>query len=147
MAKNIYLASPFFDDEQIARVKKIEKALESNPTVMDYYDPRLHQHEELEFGSAEWQTVTYNSDIEAIEAADAIVAIVDFEGQNVDSGTAMEIGYAVKKGTPILIFQEKEPVLNLMFSVPVHAYMSKPEDIANYDFDAMKKIPYKGKVV
>ncbi|AZZ60016.1 nucleoside 2-deoxyribosyltransferase [Oenococcus sp. UCMA 16435] len=147
MAKNIYLASPFFDDEQIARVEKIERALENNLTVSDYYDPRLHQHEELKFGTHEWQISTYNSDIKAVEAADAIVAVVDFEGQNVDSGTAMEIGYAVKKGTPILIFQEKEPILNLMFSVPVHAYMTNAEEIAQYDFETMKKIPYKGKVV
>ena len=38
----IYLAAPFFSDEQIDRVARIEAALEANPTVTDFYSPRHH---------------------------------------------------------------------------------------------------------
>ncbi|MDN6899715.1 nucleoside 2-deoxyribosyltransferase [Oenococcus sicerae] len=147
MAKKIYLASPFFNDEQVTRIEKIEKALENNPTIAEYFNPRFHQHEDFKFGSPEWQDVTYHGDLAAVEAADAIVALVDFEGSNVDSGTAMEIGYAVKKGTPVIIFQEKKSMLNLMLSVPVHAYFVEAEELEHYDFDAMKKVPYTGPVI
>ena len=39
----IYLAAPFFSEEQIDRVARIEAALEANPTVTDFYSPRHHQ--------------------------------------------------------------------------------------------------------
>ncbi len=38
----IYVASPFFSPEQVDRVKRLEAALAANPTVTDYYSPRLH---------------------------------------------------------------------------------------------------------
>lgn len=39
----IYLAGPFFSEEQVERVARIEKALEENPTVTGFYSPRHHQ--------------------------------------------------------------------------------------------------------
>lgn len=35
----IYLAGPFFSEEQIDRVSRIEKALEENKTVTSFYSP------------------------------------------------------------------------------------------------------------
>lgn len=37
----IYLAGPFFSEEQIDRVSRIEKALEENKTITSFYSPRI----------------------------------------------------------------------------------------------------------
>lgn len=34
--KRVYLAGPFFDDEQIDRIERLEKALTENQTVSDF---------------------------------------------------------------------------------------------------------------
>lgn len=44
MSKNVYLASPFFDKEQIERVERVEKALAANQTLSSVFSPREHQH-------------------------------------------------------------------------------------------------------
>ena len=38
--KRVYLAGPFFDDEQIDRIERLEKALTENQTVSDFFSPR-----------------------------------------------------------------------------------------------------------
>ncbi|WP_289889954.1 hypothetical protein [Virgibacillus pantothenticus] len=50
----VYLASPFFNDEQVERVKRVEQALEANPFVEAYFSPRKEQLDSLPFGSSQW---------------------------------------------------------------------------------------------
>jgi len=40
---NVYLAGPFFDDEQISRIERAEKALAANPQVNRVFSPRLSE--------------------------------------------------------------------------------------------------------
>ena len=93
--KHIYLAGPFFDDEQIDRLERLEAALEANPTVAGFFSPFRHQYDAYEFGSKEWGDVVFESDRSQLHDADVVVAMADFYGDDdVDPGTAWEIGYA-----------------------------------------------------
>ncbi|MDN6452555.1 MAG: nucleoside 2-deoxyribosyltransferase, partial [Lactiplantibacillus plantarum] len=52
----IYIASPFFSPEQVTRVTQLEEALAKNPTVTDFYSPRLHQDAQAEQFTKAWAT-------------------------------------------------------------------------------------------
>ncbi|USS90727.1 nucleoside 2-deoxyribosyltransferase [Fructilactobacillus carniphilus] len=143
----IYLASPFFSDEQVARIEKIEAALTQNPTVKDFFSPRKNQETDNEPYTKPWATDIYHIDVSNIDAAEAVVAIIDFEGEHVDSGTAFEIGYAVQKGTPVVVFHEKTGTVNLMIGESLHAYLKTPEAVAQYDFKTMPTSEYDGKFI
>lgn len=148
MADYLYLAGPFFDDEQVERISKVEAALDANSTVKDYFSPRKYQYDGLEFGTKEWRKAVYQNDIDNLEKANAVLAIVDFEGEQVDSGTAFEIGHAVKAGIPVIIFQEKDiDKLNVMISDSLTAYLKTTDEILNYDFDQLAKNEYNGSVL
>ena len=64
--KRVYLAGPFFDDDQIDRIERMEKALAANPTVSEFFSPRTEQHDEFEFVSKELATSIYHGDKEHI---------------------------------------------------------------------------------
>ncbi|MXS11795.1 nucleoside 2-deoxyribosyltransferase, partial [Enterococcus faecalis] len=87
----IYLAGPFFSEEQIDRVSRIEKALEENKTVTSFYSPRHHQESNYELFSAGWAQEVYEKDMEELTNAEFVVAILDFEHQIIDPGTAYEL--------------------------------------------------------
>lgn len=146
MAKKIYLASPFFDEEQIDRVSRAESALAKNETASSVFSPREHQHEEFEMFSHEWRIATYNGDVDAINDADIMVAVIDYVGQEVDPGTAWEFGYAVANNIPVIVVKEKEGAVNLMMGIPLTAYLTSVDDLATYDFDAVTEIPFSGEI-
>ena len=60
--KNIYLAGPFFSDEQIDRVSKVESALRENPTVNQFFSPRLSDENDdnINDGSPQWAKGVFN---------------------------------------------------------------------------------------
>lgn len=145
--KHIYLAGPFFDDEQIDRLERLEAALEANPTVAGFFSPFRHQYDEYEFGSKEWGEVVFESDRSQLHDADVVVALADFYGDDdVDPGTAWEIGYAGAQKKPVIILKEKQGHLNIMMSVPGHAFVTNAADIADYDFDALPASEWEGKI-
>ncbi|KRM90516.1 nucleoside 2-deoxyribosyltransferase [Fructilactobacillus florum] len=144
MAK-IYLASPFFDAEQVTRIEKIEQALTQNPTVTSYFSPRKYklQGDYQEF-TKPWAQAIYRVDMEHLMAADAVLAIVDFVDDQVDSGTAYEIGAAVQMKKPVIVFQEKTATVNLMISESLQAYLKDPAAVAGYDFEKLPRSEYEG---
>lgn len=132
MAQRIYLAGPFFSDEQIARLHKVRDLLTANPTVGFIYEPAENQQQEIvnkypsmeeAMHSKEWQSATYRADVQAIHQADAIVATLDFDYESgnllPDPGTIYEIGYAQALGKPVILVQSTnigEDPLNLMLT-------------------------------
>ncbi|WP_077303000.1 nucleoside 2-deoxyribosyltransferase [Virgibacillus pantothenticus] len=149
----VYLASPFFNDEQVERVKRVEQALEANPFVEAYFSPRKEQLDSLPFGSPQWANAVYQNDIKNIDWATHVVAVIDYDGEtflhgerhgHVDSGTAMEIGYAVASKKPVILVHEKGGIVNLMLSESCHAYLTSTDYVAEYNFLNMPKMPYKG---
>ena len=139
----IYLGSPFFDQEQVERVKRVEEALAENPTVTEVFSPRTQQVEHLKHGSDEWREAVYNNDIKHVEWCDAIVAVHDYEEKFVDAGTAFEIGYAKAKEKFVVLYQEKDPEkapVNLMLSDSLDAYLQSADALRKYDFNKKEAI-------
>ncbi|TPR13814.1 nucleoside 2-deoxyribosyltransferase [Apilactobacillus timberlakei] len=143
---NLYLASPFFDDEQIDRISRIETALAKNNTVNSVFSPRKSEVKDCEVGTKQWSKKVFKLDTDEIKKADAIIAIIDYVEDNVDSGTAFEIGYAKAINKPIIIFHEKDNNVNLMLSNSSIAYLTKVEEVKNYDFNNLPESYYEGKV-
>lgn len=140
--KRVYLASPFFNDEQIRRVERMEKLLRSKG--LNVFSPREHQNDHLPFGSKEWREATFTNDLKHIGWCDLIVAIYNEE----DAGTMWELGMGYTQGVPLIVFNEDgKETLNLMISDSLHAYIESWEDMEKYDFETLPRIEYTGNVI
>lgn len=139
--KKIYLASPFFDvdgREEIKHVEKAEQVLRALGHTV--FSPRENQLPELEFGSFEWRTFVFKNDLEHIKWADIVFGII---GENYDdTGTAWELGAAYILGKPILLFNPKGEIINLMITDSLHAYFEDMGEVAKYDFENLPIKPY-----
>jgi len=144
---NIYLAGPFFDDEQLERIGRAEKALAANPLVGTVFSPRLNEIRDLVLGTPKWATETFEMDVREIDKADVVVALADFVGDQVDSGTAFEIGYAFHSKKPVVLLHEKDTTLNLMLAEGLHAYLQDAEELTTYDFTNLPVSHYEGDVI
>lgn len=152
-AVKVYLAAPFFSDSQIQKVEKLETALANNETVASYFSPMRCQRpeglaEEVEPFTPVWAKATMENDVKEVEAADVIVAILDYDGQDTDSGTAWELGYAIAKGKPTFLvrFEENGPG-NIMLTERNTAFFTSAEQVETYDFMETQVIPYTGKYI
>ncbi|WP_395321505.1 nucleoside 2-deoxyribosyltransferase [Levilactobacillus parabrevis] len=143
----IYVASPFFSPEQVDRVKRLEAALEANPTVKDFYSPRLHQDAANEQFTKPWATEIFHRDMDQIAAADVIVTVIDFEAKNLDSGTAYELGVATMSNKPIIALQEKDEAVNLMVTESMHWYSKNVDDFKTYDFSTLPAGEFVGQIL
>lgn len=140
----VYLASPFFDAEEINRVEIVRDILRGKG--LEVFVPMENQFKELEFGSVEWREKTFNNDIHQIDRADVVVAINN-KGLYDDSGTMFEIGYAYATKTPVVVFNNSGSGLNLMISDSLHSYITSYDELQEYDFNKLEKIPYVGEVI
>ena len=150
-AVKVYLAGPFFSDKQIEKVERLEKALSNNKTVASFFSPMRCQRPEgladdiAEF-TPQWAKVTMENDIKEVEAADIIVAITDFDGQDTDSGTAWELGYAIAQGKPTYLVRFEETVpTNIMLTERNQAFFTDEKQVETYDFLTSPVLPYTGK--
>lgn len=84
----VYLAGPFFDDEQIERISRMEEALTANPKVESFFSPRQEEFENRVMGTPEWAADVFEMDRVNIDNADVVTAVIDYEGTHVDPGTA-----------------------------------------------------------
>ncbi|MCW0952735.1 nucleoside 2-deoxyribosyltransferase [Weissella ceti] len=141
----IYLAGPFFDEDQIDRISRMEEALTANPKVASFFSPRKAEFKDLVMGTPEWAAAVFDIDRTNIDAADVVTAVIDYEGTHVDPGTAWEIGYANAIGKPVILVKEKPAgSVNLMMGVPAHAVLTDVAEIETYDFDAMPVSSWQG---
>lgn len=147
--KRVYLASPFFSEQQIDRVKALEEALENNPTIGEFFSPRLHQTQgDLEMYSPAWAKATMENDVSEVDKADIIVAIIDFDGQDTDSGTAWELGYGIATGKPTFLLRFDESVrANIMLTERNTAFFTDAKQVQEYDFNVAEHIPYVGEYI
>lgn len=134
----IYLASPFFNEEELANVKAIETALRSQGHTV--FSPREEQIPELEFGSFEWRTNVFRNDVNHIKWADAVVGII--RDNYDDTGTAWELGFAYAIGTPVYLFNPTGNIINLMLTDSLHGYFENVDELLEYDFNIAKPKPY-----
>lgn len=146
--KKVYLAGPFFSETQIDIVNELHEALLKNPTIKDIFVPMDHQMNDgdIEEFTPEWARLVAMNDYKHVEEADIVVAIVDFDGQDMDSGTAVEIGYAYATNKPVYLFHKEnhEDMVNLMATEVAQAYFKSSQQIEKYDFIKSEKIPFSG---
>ena len=90
----IYLAGPFFTMSQLWLVEEARTALLH--AGFNVFSP----YHDVGIGDAH---KVVPADIEGIEGADVIFALCD----GLDAGTLFEVGYAVKKGLPVIAFGEQ----------------------------------------
>ncbi|WP_232790053.1 nucleoside 2-deoxyribosyltransferase [Bacillus sp. SN10] len=141
----VYLASPFFNEEEIERVAFVEKTLRAKG--LEVFSPREHQNEHLEFGSKEWRKATFDNDVKEILKCDIIVAV-----HSLDSGTNWELGAGSVIQRPIILFDDNTKLpRNIMLTESCHAFLESREALEAYDFDVrideLEKVYYEGEVI
>lgn len=98
----VYLAGPFFNDEQNERVTFIEELLQE--LNFDIFSPR--QASKIKLGATRKDMEdTFEGNITHIDDADFMLAILDGN----DAGTLFETGYAYAVKVPVLYFNETRP--------------------------------------
>ena len=96
----IYLASPFFNDEELENVKKAEEILTKRG--FDVFSPRLNEVRTVDTKNKPlWSKETFMNDRRFIDWADVMVML--YYGAYSDSGTAWECGYAFGTNTPVVV--------------------------------------------
>ena len=120
----IYIASPFFNKEQVSFVESIEKAL--NAASIAHYSPRsegilLNQTEEEKQKN---KRHIYKININMISACSKVLAVIDDR----DIGTIWEMGYATGKEIPVITISNSSYCLNVMLAESVQAHTIRIED-------------------
>lgn len=134
----IYLASPFFNAEELQYVKNAETILTAKG--FDLFSPRLHECRDAEVGSTQWAETLFRGDVAAIDDCDAVVLL--YHGNYSDSGTAWECGYAFGKGKPVIVVHLGD-MANIMIHRSARANI-RWDELSTYDFEHLPVIDYTG---
>ena len=104
MIKNIYIAGPLFNAHERSYLELIAAELEGRgyKCFLPHRDQSGIDDFELEGTNLSQGTKDkiFNADLTALKAADLTVALIT--GQDIDSGTAAEIGFTYAKDRPII---------------------------------------------
>lgn len=137
----IYLASPFFNDEELRNVKTAEDILMSRG--FEVFSPRLNEvRTDENTQQSLWSKETFMNDKRFIDWADVVVML--YYGGYSDSGTAWECGYAYGTNTPVVVVHLGDNS-NLMVHEGCHTNITLDE-LKDYDFVMMPAKDYKGKM-
>ena len=91
MSKKIYLASPFFNSNELPIYCQVIKALRDKD--YEVYVPQEHEIENAwGYPNNVWGQKVYDEDVKALKSCD-VVMVLNF-GMYSDSGTAWEAGFA-----------------------------------------------------
>ena len=108
---DFYLASPFFNKEQVDRMQKVLQMLRFKKYIV--YAPFEHGIVAQEEGPEAIKEV-FESNVQAIQSSNKVLAITDGK----DMGTIWEAGYAYGIGKPVVYYAETlgNNAFNLMLS-------------------------------
>ena len=143
MSKRIYLASPFFNENELECVKRAEDILLSRG--FELFSPRLNEvREDKDKNPALWAQKTFELDRDNIDTADVVVML--YHGGYSDSGTAWECGYACGNGIPVIaVHIDKNNDANIMITQSCRANIALDE-LTDYDLEALPKKSFDGKI-
>lgn len=143
MSKRVYLASPFFNDNELECVKKAEEILTGRG--FELFSPRLNEvREDKDKNPALWAQKTFELDRDNIDTADVVVML--YHGGYSDSGTAWECGYACGNGIPVIaVHIDKNNDANIMITQSCRANIALDE-LTDYDLEALPKKSFDGKI-
>ena len=137
----IYIAAPFFSDREREILTRVEIILRKR--VFAVFSPREHTVPEEEEGTPAWSRKIFAIDRRGIDWADCLVML--YWGNFSDTGTAWECGYAYATGKPVLVVHLGDSS-NLMVHEGSHSSLKSVEELKEYDFAAMPKSLYTGKM-
>ena len=127
MIKNIYIAGPLFNAHERSYLELIAAQLEGSgyTCFLPHRDQSGIDESELEGTNLSQGTKDkiFNTDLTALKAADLTVALIT--GQDIDSGTAAEIGFTYAKDRPIIAITAYERRFRNLF---VDGMISKTVD-------------------
>ncbi len=127
MIKKVYIAGPLFNSHEKHYLEKISQVLEGNG--FDCFLPHRDQigisEKELEnpIMTAATKEKIFNNDLTALEDSDLTVALLT--GQDIDSGTAAEIGFSYANNKPVIAITASERRFRNLF---VEGMISKTID-------------------
>lgn len=122
LPKHVYIASPFFTNEEIQFVTEVEKSLSS--IGIEYYSPMREGILKPDAPEDE-QIRLYTSNIGAIEERPLMVANIDDR----DPGTLFEMGYAAALGKLIITITRHNYNVNVMLARSVLAHTRTISDM------------------
>ena len=110
MTKKIYIAGPLFNTHEKGYLEKIAIELESNEFECfllhrDQKDVTEEELKQLNMPNATKEKI-FNNDLNALKSSDLTVALLT--GQDIDSGTAAEIGFSYANKKPIIAITASE---------------------------------------
>lgn len=106
--KKIYLAGPFFSNQEIQWVEHVSERLENARFIV--LSPSKENGFITKDTSFEQRKNIFQSDLDLLNSCDTVVALLDHD----DPGTCFEIGYAFKKGIPVYGIKTSQTDLNNM---------------------------------
>ena len=138
----IYLASPFFNEDEMNDVICAEKILLGRG--FEVFSPRLHEVRTDKIADPVlWSRETFETDRENIDLCDCVVML--YRGAYSDSGTAWECGYAYGTGKPVIVVQLGSDS-NLMVHEGCRSNITL-DGLIDYDFELMPQQKYSGKML
>ena len=142
MTKKIYIAGPLFNTHEKGYLEKIAIELESNEFECflphrDQIDVTEEEMNQLNMSNATKEKIFYN-DLNALKASDLTVALLT--GQDIDSGTAAEIGFSYANKKPIIAITASERRFRNLF---VEGMIDKTIDEINLLIDTIKSLDIK----
>lgn len=99
MAKLVYVAGPLFSEAERVFLEQIVDTLAKSAGLDPLADFFLPHRDGGELGKGPKRSDIFDLDLSNVRSAEVIVALLD--GQDVDSGTCIELGYAYARGKKI----------------------------------------------
>ena len=139
MTKKIYIAGPLFNTHEKGYLEKIAIELESNEFECflphrDQKDITEEELKQLNLSNATKEKI-FNNDLNALKTSDLTVALLT--GQDIDSGTAAEIGFSYANKKPIIAITASERRFRNLF---VEGMIDKTIDEIDILVDTIKSL-------
>ena len=139
MTKKIYIAGPLFNTHEKGYLEKIAIELESNEFECflphrDQKDITVEELKQLNMSNAT-KEIIFNNDLNALKTSDLTVALLT--GQDIDSGTAAEIGFSYANKKPIIAITASERRFRNLF---VEGMIDKTIDEIDILVDTIKSL-------
>ncbi len=132
MIRNIYIAGPLFNAHERTYLELIAAELEGHG--YDCFLPHRDQSgiDESELEGTDMSQATkdkiFNNDLTALKRADLTVALIT--GQDIDSGTAAEIGFTFANGKPVIaVTAHERRFRNLFVDGMITQRVNGPDEI------------------
>ena len=136
---DVYIASPFFNPEQVERVEQVKKILIEKG--LTFYSPKDECVCDPKAGH-DFRQKVFAMNCRAIGRCKIILAITNDK----DPGTIWEAGYAFGRFKPVIYYCSGIKQFNLMLAESAVAVFTDLEKLKEYDFFSNLKVRYEGEI-